>query len=126
MCQINNQVEYTYCSNFNNDVRTTIDHFVISTNSSDRTNKHCIIEDAENRSDHVPLCIDITISICLNNTDDARHFVHKPKWHSVTPAILSNYKGTLDEILCIYTTPEDVLSCNNLFWEDHFVIIDYC
>ena len=57
---IGNQVEYTYCSDFNIDVRTTIDHFVISTNLSDRKNKHCIIEDVENRSDHVPLCIDIT------------------------------------------------------------------
>ena len=43
-------------AHFNNDVRTTIDHFVTSTNLSDRINKHCIIEDVENRSDHVPLC----------------------------------------------------------------------
>ena len=33
-------------------------------------------------------------------------------------------KGTLDELLCNYTILEDVLSCNNLFGEDHSVIID--
>ena len=78
-CTIGNQVEYTYCSDFNIDVRTTIDHFIISTNLSDCKNKHCIIEDVENRSDHVPLCIDITMPISLNNIDDTRHFVPKPK-----------------------------------------------
>ena len=40
------------------------------------------------------------------------------------PPILSNCKGTLDELLCNYTIPEDVLSRNNLFCEDHSVIID--
>ena len=89
----------TYCRDFNNDVRTTIDHFVISTNLSDHVNKHCIIEDIENRSDHAPLCIDITMPISLKNIVDTRHVVLKPKWHSVTPAILSNYKETLDELL---------------------------
>ena len=39
------------------------------------------------------------------NIDDTRHFVPKPKWHSVTLAILSNYQGTLDELLCNYTSP---------------------
>ena len=76
---IGNQVEYTYCSDFNNDARTTIDHFLTSTNLSDRVNKHCIIEDVENRSGHVPLCIDITMPISLNNIDDTRHFVPKLK-----------------------------------------------
>ena len=53
----------------NNDVRTTIAHFVISTNLSDCKNKHCIIEDVVNRPDHVPLCIDITMPISLKNID---------------------------------------------------------
>ena len=120
---IGNQVEYTYCSDLNNDVRT-IYHFFISNNLSDRINKHCIINNVDNRSDNVPLRIYITMPIsCI---DDTRQFVPEPKWHSVTPPpppILSNYKGTLDELLCNYTIPEDVLSRNNLFCEDHSVII---
>ena len=112
---IGNQVEYTYCSDFNKDVRTTIDHFVTSTNLSDRINKHCIIEDVENRSDHVPLYIDITMPISLNYIDDTCHFVPKPIWHFVTLVILYNYKGTFDELLGNCTNPDDVLSCNDIY-----------
>ena len=114
-------MEYTYCSDLNNDVRT-IDHFFIFNNLSDRINKHCIINNVNNRSDNVLLRIYITMPIsCI---DDTRHFVPEPKWHSLTPAILSNYKRTLDELLSNCTIPGDVLSCNNLFCEDHSLIID--
>ena len=54
---IGNQVEYTYCSDISG-VKSTLDHFVISNELSDCINKHCIIEDIENRSDDAPLCVD--------------------------------------------------------------------
>ena len=91
---IGNQVEYTYCSDISG-VKSTFDHFVISNELSDCINKHCIIEDIENRSDHAPLCVDVTLPIIKSNIKDTRHFIPKPKWHAVTSTSLSHYKLTL-------------------------------
>ena len=84
---IGNQVEYTYCSDISG-VKSTLDHFVISNELSDCINKHCIIEDIENRSDHAPLCVDVTLPIIKSNIKDTRHFIPKPKWHAVTSTSL--------------------------------------
>ena len=54
---VGNQVNYTYVSDINSSVHSTIDHFVISNDLCDYANKHCTIDDVENRSDHLPLCI---------------------------------------------------------------------
>ena len=115
---IGNQVEYTYCSDISG-VKSTLDHFVISNELSDCINKHCIIEDIENRSDHAPLCVDVTLPIIKSNIKDTRHFIPKPKWHAVTSTSLSHYKLTLDELLCKLDIPDDVLSCSNVFCELH-------
>ena len=115
---IGNQVEYTNCSDISG-VTSTHDHFVISNELSDCINKHCIIEDIENRSDHAPLCVDVTLPIIKSNIKDTRHFIPKPKWHAVTSTPLSHYKLTLDELLCKLDIPDDVLSCSNLFCELH-------
>ena len=115
---IGNQVEYTYCSDISG-VKSTLDHFVISNELSDCINKHCIIEDIENRSDHAPLFVDVTLPIIKSNIKDIRHFIPKPKWHAVTSTSLSHYKLTLDELLCKLDIPDDVLSCSNVFCEFH-------
>ena len=115
---IGNQVEYTYCSDING-VKSTLDHFVISNELSDCINKHCIIEAIENRSDNIPLCVDVTLPIIKSNIKDARHFIPKPRWHAVTSTSLSDYKLTLDELLCKLDIPDDVSSCSNLFCEVH-------
>ena len=44
--------------------------------------------------------------------------------HFVTPNFFYNYKANLDEILSNCTIPEDVLSCNNIFCDDHSEFID--
>ena len=77
---IGNQVVYTYCSDISR-VKSTLDHFVIFNELSNYINKHCVIEDIENRSDHVPICVDVTLPIIQSNIKDTRHFIPKPKWH---------------------------------------------
>ena len=64
---IGNPVKYTYTSGINgSSVHSTIDHFVLSSGLSGSINKHCILEDLENRSDHVPLCIELSLPIDIN------------------------------------------------------------
>ena len=72
-----NPIEYTYCSDMSC-LKSTIDHYVISIELSDSINKHSIIDELENRSDHLPLCIEITLPVSLNNTDDTCYFIPKP------------------------------------------------
>ena len=55
---IGNPVEYTYCSDISG-IKSTIDH-VVSIELVNYINKHSILDELENRSDHLPLCIKIT------------------------------------------------------------------
>ena len=81
---VGNQVNYTYVSNINSSVHFTIDHFVVSNDLCDYVNKHCTIDD-ENRSDHLPLCMDISLPVDVDIVQESRQFEPKPKWHATTP-----------------------------------------
>ena len=120
---IGNPVEYTYCSDISG-IKSTIDHFVILIELADSINKHSILDELENRSNHLPLCIEITLPVSLNNIDDTRYFIPKPKWHAVNYDTLSNYKLALDNMLNSCDIPEDILSCQNLSCEEHNSFID--
>ena len=95
---IGNPVEYTYCSDISG-IKSTNDHFVISIELAGYINKHSILDELENRSDHLPLCIEITLPVSLNNIDDTSYFIPKPKWHAVNYDTLSNYRLALDNML---------------------------
>ena len=59
---IGNPVEYTYCGDISG-IKSTIDHFVISIELPDSINKHSILDELENKSVHLPLCIEITLPV---------------------------------------------------------------
>ena len=105
-------------------IKSTIDHFVISIELADSINKHSILDELENRSDHLPLCIEITLPVSLNNIDDIRYFIPKRKWHAVNSDTLSNYRLALDNMLNSCDIPEGILSCQNLSCKEHNSFID--
>ena len=65
------------------------------------------------------MCIEITLPVSLNNIDDTRYFIPKPKWHAVNSDTLSNYRLALNNMLNSCDIPEDILSCQNLSCEEH-------
>ena len=73
-------------------------------------NKHCtiilytIIDDVENRSYLLPLCMDIILPVNVNIVQDSRQFELKPNWLVKTPAMITAYKQELDELLTIYNS----------------------
>ena len=105
-------------------VISTVGHFVISIELAASINKHSILDELENRSGHLPLCIEISLSVSLSNIDDTRYFIPKPKWHAVNSDTLSNYRLALDNMLNSFDIPEDILSCQNLSCKEHNSFID--
>ena len=43
---------------------------IISSELYNCIKKHCTLDDIENRSDHLPLCLEISISVNVNNIND--------------------------------------------------------
>ena len=91
-------IEYTYTSDVTNSV-STIDHFIISKSLCDRINKYTTIDDLDNMSDHLPLCLSIDLPVCDIHFNDTRHFQSKPKWNSASSNMLLDYKAQLDILL---------------------------
>ena len=121
---IGNPVKYTYTSDIDNSIHSTNDHFVLSSELSGCINKHCVLDDLENRSDHVPLCLELSLPIDVNLCNQARQFEPKPKWQSATPVMISNYKQKLDQLLSIINVPADIISCYDLKCNTHTTFIE--
>ena len=92
-------------------IKSTIDHFVVSIELADSINKHSILDELQNRSHPLPLCIDIPLPGSFNIIDDTRYFIPKPKWHAVNSDTLSNYRLALDNMLNSCDILKDILSC---------------
>ena len=73
-----------------------IDHFFISAQLYNCVNKLCVINDIENQSDHLPLCMSFTLPVCDIESNSTRRFVSKPKWFMADADILQRYKSELD------------------------------
>ena len=94
----NSTIEYTYESEMNN-VRSYIDHFIISEILIDSVVKYCTFNDVDNFNDHLPLCLCFDIQMTRLTLCEARQFKSKPKWYSVNYIMLASYRETLDAFL---------------------------
>ena len=70
---IGRPISYTFRSDMNS-ATSTIDHFVLSPELASRVNKYCTVDDIDNMSDHLPLCMYIDLPVnCLQFTE-TKHF----------------------------------------------------
>ena len=82
-----------------------IDHFFISAQLDNCVNKFCVINDIENQSDHLTLCMSITLPVCDIESNSTRRFVSKPKLFMADAEILQRYKSELDSVLKTMSIP---------------------
>ena len=83
-------VEYTYESEMNN-VRSYIDHFIISQILIDSVDKYCTFNDVDNFSDHLLLCLCFDIEMMTRIAPcEARQSKSKPKCYSVNDLMLAS------------------------------------
>ena len=68
--------------------KSLFDHFFISAQLDTCVNKLCVINDIENQSDHLPLCMSITLPVCDAESNSICQFVPKPKWFMADSEIL--------------------------------------
>ena len=65
-------------------------------------NNYCTVNDIDNMSDHLPLCMDIHLPVNIMYFTDSQYFVPKPKWSSANELMLSEYRHILDLSFVIY------------------------
>ena len=90
----------------------------------DYVNKHCTIDDVENRSDHLPLCMDISLPVDVNIVQESRQLEPKPKCHAPTPAMITAFKQELDELLSTIYVPDGVINCTSPCCADYNTFIE--
>ena len=70
---IGRPISYTFRSDMNS-ATSTIDHFALSPELASRVNKYCTVDDIDNISDHLLLCMYIDLPVnCLQFTE-TKHF----------------------------------------------------
>ena len=75
---IGRPISYTFRSDMNS-ASSTIDHFVLSPELASRVNKYCTVDDIDNMSDHLPLCMYIDLPVnCLQFTETKPIFSLNP------------------------------------------------
>ena len=79
-------------------MKSLINHFFISAQLDNYVNKLCVINDLENQSDHLPLCMSITLPVCDIESNSKRQFLLKPMWFMADAVILQRYKSELDSV----------------------------
>ena len=83
--------DLTYVSNVNG-TYSTIDHFIISNSLSTCVKNYCTVNDIDNISDHLHLCMYIHLPVNIMYFNDTRYFVPKSKWSSANELMLSEYR----------------------------------
>ena len=79
--------------------KSVIDHLFISAQLDNCVNKLCVINDIENQSGHLPLCMSITLPVCdIESNSTANLFLNRNGlW--LIPEILQRYLPELDSVL---------------------------
>ena len=65
---------------------------IISNSLNTCVNNYCTVNDIDNMSDHLPLCMDIHLPVNIMHFNDSQYFVPKPKWSSANELMLSEYR----------------------------------
>ena len=63
-------IDFTYVSDVNG-TYSTIDHFIIYNSLNTCVNNHCTVNDIDNMSDHLPLCMDIHLPVNIMYFNDS-------------------------------------------------------
>ena len=110
---LSNNDDFTYINHATGS-RSNIDHFIVSESLTDCINKYTIINDVDNMSDHLPVCIHVNLPVNNMYFSDTRQFIPKPKWYSINDELLHKYKSNLDVLLESINVPDLVFICRNV------------
>ena len=111
-------VPYTFiCPATSNTSR--IDHFMVTNNLETSVSK-CEIIDNPLFSDHVPVSMELDISMRYVSSKNSEKVPHaKPAWCKATPQQIQDYKNKCEASLREIGFNNDVLSCNDIFCTKH-------
>ena len=83
-------IYFTYVSDVNG-TYSTIYNFIIYNSPNTCVNNYCTVNDIDNMSDHLPLCMYINIPVNIIYFNHSRYCMPKPKWSYANDLILSEY-----------------------------------
>ena len=91
------------------------DHFIISQTLLQHTFNHKIVEDGDNNSDHLPLLMNLSVSISGNSCSTNPHaMTNKPQWNRMSASQLSDYADNLERLLLRRQRERAVFSCDKV------------
>ncbi len=109
-------IDYTYESMSNN-VRSCIDHFLVSESLFNCIESYCVMHDGDNLSDHDVISIQLAISVKHTSIDVAQ--TCKLLWRNATSNQIDEYQNNLNILLSNIKLSEHVIECNDRFCDIH-------
>ena len=103
-------IDYTY-ENTHTEVKSVLDHFIVSENLFSSVNRYYTEHEGDNTSDHSPVFMYLDID-CEHVATDDKTFVSKVSWKRATESSLHLYKCTLRSKLDRVDIPYEALHCS--------------
>lgn len=120
--RITGSIDYTYRSDING-ATSTIDHIIFSQQLAPCVSKCYVVDDINNISDHLPVCINVNMDISKLHESEERKYIPKPKWDTATEQMKTKYRIQLDTLLIAQPLPINVLHCSDFFCKLHCITI---
>ena len=110
------EVDFTYESV--SGIRSTLDHFIVSSNLSSQVISYNVLHDGNNVSDHNVVCLSLELDITYNESVE-KQFYPQPLWQHASDDDIIKYKKDLSGLLSDICVPNDVINCNNHLCCEH-------
>ena len=115
-------VDFTYMNDYTN-VKSTIDHFMMSENIACELVEYACKHEGDNLSDHDPVFLSMHVSLSNNSSDDSHSnsslFSQRPAWHRASSREKSAYKAALSEALSLVHFPREAIECKRIGCIEH-------
>jgi len=114
---------FTYINEFTGS-RSKLDNFIISENLSSHVCRYYSINKGDNLSYHIPIVVDITLSIEYLNDIQKIMFLRKASRGKATPGQIVSSRDLLSNLLDGIEIPIQAMYCKNMFCKYHNSDID--
>jgi exonuclease III len=109
-----NNIDFTYCSK-SNGTKSTLDHFLISSELKGRVISYNTLDDGDNLSDHSPILLSMSMDNEVHNlVNSTEHvFRSRPKWCTASHEDVMSYQNIMDKNLSALKVPIGAVHCKD-------------
>jgi len=112
------EVIYSYVSKINGS-KTLIDHFLVSSNLSEKLMKYTVVDTVHNISDHVAISCKLNFDISNDIIPKNKANPNRPAWDIATNIDIEIYKELIDKYLLEIPLPSSLINCQDFNCKNH-------